>query len=65
MNQIIQWSQGNAGAITFLMLLVLPENMVKEWRVRGGLNAPDCYQYLTSLRSFAKSLLNGSSARQT
>ncbi len=29
MNQIIQWSQGNPGAMTFLMSIMQPENIVK------------------------------------
>lgn len=29
MNQIIQWSQGNPGAMTFLMSIMQPENVVK------------------------------------
>lgn len=29
MKQIIQWSQGNQGALTFLMSIMQPENAVK------------------------------------
>ena len=29
MNQIIQWSQGNPGAMAFLMSIMQPENVVK------------------------------------
>lgn len=29
MNQIIEWSQGNPGALTFLMSIIQPDNLVK------------------------------------
>jgi hypothetical protein len=29
MKQIIEWSQGNPGAMSFLMSLILPENAIK------------------------------------
>ena len=29
MNQIIQWSEGNPGALTFLMSITHPENAIK------------------------------------